>query len=182
MHYVGNAPTKALNHFHSLRVAVPEIQGVALFDNLGRDLPEMAPIRAAMWERNEIENYVATPATLDSFARSTANEEALGPLFEPDLLRERSEAMDAAISRVAEAAQTLGRGDIWDASVKASDDVLIPLLEQFFGSIGKQRTIRKRDLHLLVEFVAEEDLSPEIFEKLDAIAAVANSVDPPGLP
>ncbi len=182
VHYVGNTPLKALTHFHSLRVAVPEMQGVAIFDNLGRELPEMATVSASMWARNEIENYVATPATLDAFARATAREDALGPLFEPDLLHERSQAMDAAIGKVADAAMTLGRGDIWDPSVKASDDVLVPVLEQFFGSIGKLRTIRKRDLHQLVEFVPEDELDLEIVEKLDAIAAVANSVDPPGLP
>ena len=182
VHYVGNAPMKALNHFHSLRVAVPEIQGVALFDNLGRELPQMSPVSGLMWSRNEIENYVTTPATLDAYARMTAKEEALGPLFEPDLERERSEVMRAAIEKVATAAETLGRGNIWEPSIKASEEVLIPVLQQFFSLAGKQRTIRKRDLHQLIDQVPDNELDVEIVEKLDRIAAVANSADPPDLP
>lgn len=182
VHYVGNTPMKALNHFHSLRVAVPDIQGVALFDNLGRDLPQMSPVNASMWARNEIENYVTTPATLDAFARWTARDESLGPLFDPQVIRERSEAMSVAIERVSEAARTLGRRDIWDPNAKASDDVLIPVLEQFYRLTGKKRAVRKRDLHQLVAFVPDNELDQELSEKLDAIAVVAASVTPPGLP
>ena len=93
--------------------------------------------------------------------------------------------MTRSIERVAEAARTLGRAEIWDSTTKASkvsDDLLLPLLAQFFNAIGKQRIVRKRDLHELVEFVPEDELEYEITEKLDAIAAVATSVEPPGLP
>lgn len=182
VHYVGNQPLKSVRHFHSLRLAVPDIRGVAIFDNLAQGLPEMSTVEALMWRRNEIENYVATPSTLDAFARSTARKDNLGPLFEPDLIRERSAEMTRSIERVAEAARTLGRAEIWDSTTKASDDLLLPLLAQFFNAIGKQRIVRKRDLHELVEFVPEDELEYEITEKLDAIAAVATSVEPPGLP
>ena len=185
VHYVGNQPLKSVRHFHSLRLAVSDIRGVAIFDNLAQGLPEMSTVEALMWRRNEIENYVATPSTLDAFARSTARKDNLGPLFEPDLIRERSAEMTRSIERVAEAARTLGRAEIWDSTTKASkvsDDLLLPLLAQFFNAIGKQRIVRKRDLHELVEFVPEDELEYEITEKLDAIAAVATSVEPPGLP
>ena len=34
VHYVGNQPLKSVRHFHSLRLAVSDIRGVAIFDNL----------------------------------------------------------------------------------------------------------------------------------------------------
>ena len=38
--YVGNQPSAAANHFHAIREALPELLGIALFDNLDQQLPD----------------------------------------------------------------------------------------------------------------------------------------------
>ena len=36
VHYVGNQPAEVRKHFHALREAVPQLEGIAIFDQIGR--------------------------------------------------------------------------------------------------------------------------------------------------
>lgn len=64
VHYVGNQPMAALNHFHSLREAVPHLRGVAVLDRLEREPPADPILRFLVWERREIELAHFVPAEL----------------------------------------------------------------------------------------------------------------------
>ena len=183
VHAVGNQPLKASQHFHSVRIAVPHLRGVAVFDNLRREAPDLQPIRLLMWQRNEIENYLTSPAMLKAFAQDRAREQAgRGALFDRHQPQQWLDAMDDAISTAEAALQFRGVASISDPTVKASDDVLEPLFRTYFASLERGNEMPKKNFHRLVKYVPDDEIDPEIREKLDVIAAVAESADSPGLP
>ena len=183
VHLVGNQPKKAQRHFHSIFVAVPHLQGVAVFDNLRREPPDLQPIKLLMWRRNEIENYLTSPAMLRAFAHDRAREQAeTGTLFARHQPQQWIAAMNDAISEAEASLRFRGVASISDSEIKASDEVLEPLFRTYFTSLNRPNEMPKKNFHRLVQYVPDDEIDPEIVEKLDAIAAVAESVKPPGLP
>ena len=181
VHLVGNQPEKVRRHFHSIRVAVPHLQAVTLFDNLAEMTPDLSPITSLMWRRNEIENYFTSPTVLRAYARASVATESIGPLFDAQEADRWADSMDDAISQIEHALETLGAGSAWSADIKASDQVLEPILRTFSETLAIYNQMSKRNFHQLVAHIPDDEIDPEIVEKLDAIAAVAESVDPPGL-
>ena len=172
--YVGNQPSAAARHFHGLREALPDLEGIALFDRLAGGLPERPAFKHLVWKRREIENYSCSQATLEAYARASA-EETAGPLFESAKGDSYVDAMREAIRQVSDALETLGHGSPWGADVKVSDDFLAPLFKRFFEKIGLPNIMAKREFYELVEHVPLPEIDPEVREKLDAIATVAEN-------
>ena len=171
--YVGNQPKQAEDHYRGLKEALPDLGGVALFDRLERSMPESGTLEFLMWKKREIENYLCTQATLEAYARRMAT----APLFAqrwPDVMRQ-------AIAEIEEAMRRLGKGSPWDDDVKASDDFLDPLFNAYFDKIGLPNLMAKKQFYELASHVPEEEIDPEVREKLDAIVAVAKSARPPRL-
>ena len=67
------------------------------------------------------------------------------------------------------------RGSPWDAGVKVSDEFLTPLFEAYFQKLGLPNLMRKKNFHQLAEYIPIDEIDPEVGEKLDAIASVAQS-------
>jgi len=178
IHTVGNQPEKARRHFHSIRVAVPHLQGVALFDHLRSGSLDLNPVAALMWQRNEIENYPCTPATLEAYAAASAQLDPPQPLFQPQESDRRIELMRASIAEVESALRTLGQDSPWSAGIKASNDVLTPVFQAYYNKLGEYNAMPKRNFYRLAAFVPDDELDPEISEKLDAIAAAAARARP----
>ena len=180
VHYVANQPREVQRHFHGLREALPELRGVALFDRPERALPDLHPVEPLVWQRREIENYLCSRTTLESYAAAAAAD-VPGPLFvEPEVER-RVGAMREAIDEIASALERLVRGSPWDPGTKVSDDFLTPLFRAYFGKLGlPEDLMTKKSFYELAEHVAPGDLDPEVGEKLDAIAAVAAIATPFG--
>jgi hypothetical protein len=176
VHYTGNVPQKARDHFYGLREAKPDLVGLALFDSLDRELPSGGPLSECKWERREIENYLAYPETLLAYARDEMREEH--PLFEAAARDTRLSAMETAISEVTAARKTLGQPDPFSESAKASDDCFAPIFRIFFHKLALSNLMQKTDYHTLVKFVPEEKISPEIAVKLDEIVRVAGTAKP----
>lgn len=61
----------------------------------------------------------------------------------------------------------------WSPDVKATDEVLNRVFRLFFKKLDLPLTFRKSDYHTLAGLVPKDDIDPEITEKLDAIARVA---------
>ncbi len=175
--YVGNQPKAAENHFHGLRKARQDLRGIALFDRLEKGVPADASFPLLSWRRWEIENYLCTEATLEAYARASAMMEAL-PLFAPWEADKRVTAMREAIREVGEALDTLGKGALWSDQVKASEEFLKPLFQSYFKKIDLPNLLDKKSFYELADHIPEEEIDPEIDEKLDAIAAVAESARP----
>ena len=182
VHFVGNQPEKARRHFHSVHIAVPHLRAVALFDNLGEQTPNLSPISSLMWQRNEIENYLTSRSTLMAYAtdRAEAYAETV-TLFDQLQPHRWIDAMDDAISKAETALKFRDVQSIADPMIKASEEVLEPLFRTYFRSLNRYNEMPKKNFHQLVQYVPDDEIDPEIIEKLDAIAAVAESVIPPGL-
>ncbi|MDX2153737.1 MAG: AAA family ATPase [Bryobacteraceae bacterium] len=176
VHYVGNLPQKARDHFFGLREAKPDLVGVALFDSLDRELPAGGPLRQMAWERREIENYLAYPETLLAYANAEMSEDA--PLFEASERERRLAAMRTAIDGVASARRTLRQTEPFDSSTKVSDEALRPIFDNYFTELGVENLMQKTDYHVLVRYVPQEQIAPEIAEKLDVIVRVAADAKP----
>ena len=180
VHYVSNQPREVQRHFHGLREAIPELRGIALFDRLERALPDLRPVERLVWQRREIENYLCSRTTLESYAAAAAaTADVPGPLFVEAEVERRVGAMREAIDEIASALERLGRGSPWDPGTKVSDDFLTPLFRAYFAKLGlPEDLMTKKSFYELAEHVEPGDLDAEVGEKLDTIAAVAASATP----
>ena len=177
VHYVGNQPQKARDHYFGLREALPDLKGIAIFDRIESGLLDSPPLECVEWKRREIENYFCSQTTLEAYSKASAEEDTLGPLFAPVEIGSRLEAMRKSIEEVQSAMETLGRGSPWSEDAKVSDDFLTPLFRAYFQSIGLPNLMNKRDFYELAEYVPEDEIAPEIGEKLDAIVRVSESAN-----
>ena len=181
VHYVANQPREVQRHFHGLREAMPQLRGAALFDRLEVAPPDLRPVDCLVWKRREIENYLCSPATLESYAGAAAAADVPGPLFAGPEVERRTGAMREAIDEITAAMERLGRGSPWDPDTKVSDDFLTPLFRAYFGKLGlPQDLMSKKTFYELAEHVPPDELDPEVHEKLDAIVAVAAAAKPAG--
>lgn len=163
--YVGNDPRAAQRHFRGLTEATPTLRGVALFDRRERSLPPDEQLRLLAWKRREIENYFSTERCLLAFAE--AQPTSGGPdLFVP----QRIEAMRTAIEKVRAGSEVFGLPSPWSRDAKASDDVLVPILANYFSDLEEYNDLPKKNLHRLVEYLPDDEIPDEVREKLDAIA------------
>ena len=178
VHYVGNQPTKAAQHYHGLREALPALEGIALFDRREGEVPDSRPLVNLVWLKREIESYLCTEATLEAYARASATKTQSTPLFTHAEAERRVTAMREAIAEVSEALRTLGRGSPWDANVKVSDEFLTPLFETYFAKLDLPNLMAKKNFYELADYVPDDEIDPEIGEKLDAIVRVAESAAP----
>ena len=178
VHYVGNRPSAAAHHFHGLREALPNLKGVALFDRLEGGTLDNPILEHLVWKRREIENYLCTEATLEAFARASGAAAQPMPLFSGAEADRRLTAMREAIAEIGNAMETLGKGSPWSSEAKVSDEFLTPLFKAYFEKIGIPNLMSKKNFYELADHVPEDGIDPEIGEKLDAIAAVADRATP----
>lgn len=160
VHYVGNQPPKARDHFFGLREAKPNLVGVALFDSIPLEPGENRPLTQLKWRQREIENYLCFPETLLAYAE-----------------RHR-EAMQQALDEVSGALRILGRPDPFGPEIKASADFLTPVFQKYFEKLGLRNLMQKTDFHVLAHLVPRERIDPEVTEKLDRIVEVARRAKP----
>ncbi len=176
--YVGNQPPKAHDHYHALREALPDLKGIALFDKLEPSAPESPPLESMNWERREIENYLCSRATLESYVQATAEADWPQPQFTSLKVNSRLRAMRESIEKVEGAMKTLSKGSPWNTDAKVSDDFLTPLFRAYFDKLELPNLMQKKNFHELANHVPIGEIDPEITEKLDAIARVAESAAP----
>ena len=149
-----------------------------MFDRLKREPLDIQPVELLMWKRREIENYLCTRATLEAYVTATAESAAPGPIFTGIEVNQRLVAMDEAIGEVETALTTLGLGSPWSVDIKASNDFLDPLFKAYYRKLALPNLMAKKAFYELVEYIPEAEIDPEISEKLDAIARVAEQATP----
>ena len=178
VHYVGNRVTKVQSHYHGLREAIPGLRGVALFDRLKREPRDISPAILLMWQRREFENYLCSRATLEAYAAASASDDASGSDATAAEKDRRVQAMRDAIEEIEAAMKKLRTGSPWSPDIKASDDFLDPLFEDYVQKLGLPNLMAKSNYHQLAQHLPDDEFDPEITEKLDAIAAVAERANP----
>ncbi len=171
--YVGDNPESARKHFHGLREAKPDLVGIALFDRLDKQLHSGPGLIETMWTRREIENYFCSEKVLLRWA---------SPLGMSDLFSVADRdaailAMRGAIEKVT-AALALDRKEPWSVDVKATDEVLDRVFYSYFMDRRQHQTFYKGQYSQLVDLLDLIDVDPEVVEKLDMIARVAESARP----
>lgn len=181
VHYVGNQFSEVRKHFQGLREAAANLRAVALFDRLELSLPGDLGATGLMWQRREIENYLCDRETLEAYARQTGEASVAGPLFSEAESGRRLQAMRDSIGEMEAALRTLGKGSPWDPTLKASDDFLAPLFQNYFRKLGIPNLMAKKDFYELASFVPQDKIDPEIREKLASIVAEAKAARPRGV-
>jgi hypothetical protein len=174
VHYVANHPPAARNHFYGLREAREELIGIALFDRIDATFETERPLEELMWQRRELENYLALPEVLDAYAEGTADADVPGPLFAAAERDKRRTLMRECIADLVPPVALRDRNDRWWSDTKASDDFLDRLFAVYFERLGLPNLMRKTDYHVLARLVPSALIDPEVREKLDRVADVAS--------
>lgn len=173
VHYVCNQIAKARNHYHGLREALPKLRAVVILDG-SADEQSDDNFRCLAWNRREIENYLCSRATLESYAAATAETHVRSghprSIFVETEIERQTAAMTEAIDEVEAAMATPGQSSPWDDGTKVSDDFLTPLFEAYYKRLSLPNLMRKTNFHVLADHVPDDEIDPEIIEKLDAIA------------
>jgi len=185
VHYVGNQPGKAYSHFQGLRLAKPDLQGMAVFDRLDRVMEDKPSLVQHTWARQEIENYLGFPSVLVRWAEASASVSEEGPLFawaererHQRAVAERRQAMEECIADLVPRAALRDPLDQWWVDTKISDLFLDRLFEVYYAKLGLPNLMRKTDYHGLASHVLKEEVSPEVVEVLDRIVEVAERAVP----
>ena len=179
VHYIGNQPEKAREHFYGLREAKPDLVGFCLLDRTTGKLqprPELELIEYA-WQKREIENYiVCSKQVLIDWVIAKAEDRTEGGIFTIPWVS----TIEETIAEIERALATLGRGSPWAADTKVTDDFLDRLFETFFEKLQLPNLMQKTNYHTLVQYLPAEQIDPEVTEVLDSILEVANKAKPLG--
>ncbi len=173
VHYVGNQPRKAQEHYYALREAKPDLVGIALYDRLDQAPPADPALKYLMWRKREIENYLCQRETLLAFAEARGRS-SQGELFAASWRA----AMQETIAEIEGALTVLRTPSPWGPDIKATDDFLDRVFQRFYERLGLPNLMRKTDYYVLAEHVLVAALDGEITEKLDAILEAAKQARP----
>jgi hypothetical protein len=179
-HYILNQPGRAHEHLYGLREAKPDLVGLAVMDNFGREAQGSTQLPIIQWKKREIENYLCFPIVLEDYAANLAAERSVGPLFESVEVAHFRDVMHRCVEERVPPVALRNLADRWWDTVKASDDYLDPVFESFFQELGLPNLMRKSDYHRLADLVPAELIDPEVTLVLDRIVEVANSANPAG--
>jgi len=169
-------------HFNGLRNLLPQLKGLAILDNDGRNRQSQRDdaLQVVYWKRYEAENYFITPELLRRYAKAQypshdlfaqqiqqAVDEVLNGLVLEQVFDGVRADFDAWLKANAEIARVL-----WEAKTERLK--LSTFAEEFFrrlaAQIGGQMLLRKGEMHRLVAHVSPLSIPAEVNEKLDLLA------------
>jgi len=151
------------SHFTGLQEEVPELQGLLLTDNLGRNFEFPRGLVHLQWQRNEIECYLPLPDVLYRYyGEPAANAMELIEATNIDTLQQiiQDETIPAALRDK--------NHDFWKTT-KISDDWLAKILARYYKELQLPVQISKGEYYRFAEKAQPNELDPEIKEKLDSI-------------
>lgn len=178
VHYVANLPRKAQDHFFGLREAKSDLVGVAIYDRLERELQQPPGLEQSMWRRREIENYLCYPEVLLAYATASAQEGQIGPLFAQAEAEKRNKIMQECIADLVPPVALRDRSDSWWINMKASEEFLDRLFENYFKQLDLPNLLRKTNYYVLADLVPHDLIDTEVIEKLDLIVEIAQRAQP----
>lgn len=167
-------------HFKGLCNLLPELKGLAILDNDGRDRRGNTEgnLQLTYWKRYETENYFVTPDVLRRYALSQYAEmelfgghqaeidEVLNALLLEQVFDDAVADFEAWIQSPPEAVRI-----VWEA--KTHRLKLSAFAEEFFrrlaARVGGSMLLKKGELHRLVATVDSKTIAAEVTEKLDLL-------------
>lgn len=186
----GGYGLKPEEHFHALRRMLPELRGLVIQDNDGRNRidSQAGDLRKLAWRRYEAENYFITPELLLAEGKRTLAEAELFAQEPADVLRRLllEKIFDGSKEDLAnyERADESTRKTIWRAQTQRRK--LSAFAEEYFRLLalvtGTPMAYTKSGLHDLVARCDAAELNGEVKEKLDAIVSLLGPKTPPATP
>ncbi len=166
VHYVANHPKKAMDHFYGLKEAKQDLRGIAIYDRLERELPsnDHENFHQYMWKCREIENYLCTKNVLIAWTEAKAEEEN-GPLFAQLWVQ----TMEKLIDKYEGAFKAINLPSPWGCDIKATDDFLDKLFDEFFKEVELPNLMRKTDYHIFADYIDKDAIDNEVIGVLDLI-------------
>lgn len=153
----GNSLKEARDHYFAIKAVVPELRAVCILDGDNKDKPDEETKKSGLvvlrWHRYEIENYLLLPEAIKRFVGFPLLDHEIDQTF---------------WSQVPQGTDLFG-DHVSLSRIKASDEFLVPLLE----SIENYTT--KSELFQLAAVMKQEEIHPEISEKLDRIMELLSS-------
>lgn len=163
-----NVPSEAFRRFEGLKIAIPDLKGVAIFDQLGKPAKSSESLQVLQWRKRELENYFCTPEVLSRWARSKmANTEGQPSLFRQDW----ESVMQQCIADRTAPASLRNMTDAYWNQEKLSDWAEA-IFRDFYQKVEQPMDMRKGRFSELIGFLRSNEVDPEIREKLDALEAV----------
>jgi hypothetical protein len=174
------------DHFKGLCNLLPQLKGLAVLDNDGRDRQGALEgnLQLTYWRRYEAENYFVTPDVLrryalDHFAdlqlfggHQVEIDEVLDALLLEQVFEGAQADFDAWKQSPAEVVRI-----VWEAKTQRTK--LSTLAEEFFrrlsARVGGSMLLKKGELHRLVSVVDANAIPAEVAEKLDFLHALFKS-------
>ena len=168
------------DHFKGLSSLLPQLKGLAVLDNDGRDRHGAIEgnLQFAYWKRYEAENYFVTPAVLRRYAVDHFVEMTLFGGFRAEidevldalLLEQVFDDTQADFAAWKQSPPEVGR-IVWEAKTQRLK--LSTLAEEFFrclaARLGGSMLLKKGELHRLVAVVDPKTIPAEVHEKLDLL-------------
>ena len=158
----GRNLNEAKAHFFAMRAVCPDLRALCLLDGDNRKEPDMEMQQAGLlvlrWRRYEIENYLLHPEAIKRFR-----------FADFPLMHSR---VDDEFWRHVPSGTDLFGDHVSLVRIKASDEFLAPLFEKLGSSTPK------RELYLLASAMKQDEIHPEIREKLDSISSLLNPRPP----
>lgn len=138
-----NRPHDAFQNYNALKLVVPDLKGIALFDKIDVEVHLESPLQVLIWKRRELENYFATPDVLIRYAKKDAEQ---GTLFS----NQNEEYMNESLQKLIPPIMLENLKDEWWFQSKASETILEPVLRYYFDKIGEKRELFGRNYYELI--------------------------------
>jgi hypothetical protein len=178
----GGFGMSAAEHYHALRGMIPDLRGLVIRDNDGKQHREsnQAALEIRVWKRYEPENYFITPELLLAWADKHMPGEDLFTQTRQRLLDGLilEQVFDGSTEDFAnyQKLDASTRRTLWRAQTQLKK--LSLFAEEFYRRLAKETgtrmLARKGDLHELVALCDPVELNGEVREKLDAMQRLLN--------
>lgn len=178
-------------HFNGLRNLLPQLRGLAILDNDGRNRTSTldGPLKLCYWKRYEAENYFITPEILRSYAASqyppddlfTGQTRAdIDEVLDSLVLDQVFDGTQADFEAWKQASPEVARV-LWEA--KTERRKLSSFAEAFFRRLSERLSapmlLTKGELHRLVAQGSPAEIASEVREKLDLLAELFRGATQP---
>lgn len=172
----GGFGLKPREHFFALRTMLPDLRGLGLFDNDGKNRTDSAGgnLRIVHWRRYEAENYFIAPALLLEFVRTHTSDPAVVATAQTTLdalVLDRVFRGNRAPFEIYQRADAPTRQLLWETSTAQLK--LSQLADDFFRALHEATStpmlLRKGEFHRLVDLVDPATIDAEVSEKLDLL-------------